>query len=173
MQRSTINPMPHPQARYSSQSARPRRRACAREEGQALVELAFVLPILVLLVFGIIRFGLALNSANDETHLANEVARYATVNENPGCKEGEKCSLAGWGLSQADSYALKGLEVCINFLKNPSTETTKEIGDPVEVTLKGKIQWLPVLTVGPELTRKAVMRLEAAPTRYEAGCVKR
>lgn len=136
-----------------------------------MVELAVVLPLLLLLVFGIVRFGLALNSANDETHLANEVARYAAVNENPGCAK-EPCTggLAAWGKSQADSSALKGQSLCIRFLKDSSTGTTKEIGDPVEVILKGKIQWLPVFKTGPEITRKAVMRLEAAPTHYGEEC---
>jgi hypothetical protein len=165
------NQIQHPTAGSASSPPRASRFAFAREDGQALVELAFVLPILILLVFGIVRFGLALNSANDETHLANEVARYATVNENPGCAK-EPCAggLAAWGKSQADSSALKGQSLCIRFLKDASTGTTKEIGDPVEVILKGKIQWLPVIEGGPEITRRAVMRLEAAPTHYGEEC---
>jgi hypothetical protein len=136
-----------------------------------MVELAFVLPILLLLVFGIVRFGLALNSANDETHLANEVARYATVNENPGCT-GESCSsgLAAWGKSQADSSALKGQTLCITFPENPVSKTKGQVGDPVEVELKGKFNWLPVVEGGPDIARKAVMRLEAAPTTYGKEC---
>jgi hypothetical protein len=168
---STTNPTPHPQARAALQSARPKRRACAREDGQALVELAFVLPILLLLVFGIVRFGLALNSANDETHLANEVARYATVNENPACTKAPCASgLAAWGKSQADSSALKGQTLCIKFPENPSTRTRKQLGDPVEVVLKGTFKWVPVLKVGPAITRKAVMRLETTPTTYGEEC---
>jgi Flp pilus assembly protein TadG len=73
---------------------RRRLRARLREDrGQALVEVALVLPILLLILFGITQFALALNSANDQTHIANEIARYATVNENPGGAE----SLQAWG----------------------------------------------------------------------------
>jgi hypothetical protein len=148
--------------------------AWAREDGQALVELAFVLPLLLALVFGIVQFALALNSANDETHLANEVARYATVNENPGCAA-EPCStgLAAWGKNQADSAALNGQTLCIKFPENPATKTSRQIGDPVEVVLKGTISWFPVLNLEATSTNvagKAVMRLEAAPTTYGPEC---
>jgi hypothetical protein len=168
---STTNPMPHPPTRAGSlQSLRRRRRAWAREDGQALVELAFVLPILLLLVFGIVRFGLALNSANDETHLANEVARYATVNENPSCAEC-KTGLAAWGKGQGDSAALreKG-KVCIKFPEDPATKTSGQLGDPVEVVIERPFNWLPVLKAGPSIVRKAVMRLEAVPTHYGKEC---
>jgi len=167
--------MPQSQDDGSLPSAKPADRfACAREDGQALVELAIILPLLLALVFGIVQFALALNSANDETHLANEVARYATVNENPGCAA-EPCSagLAAWGKGQADSTALNGQTLCINFPENPATKTSRQIGDPVEVIVKGKISWFPVLKLEATETNiagKAVMRLEAAPTRYGQEC---
>jgi Flp pilus assembly protein TadG len=147
---------------------RPRRVAvvsarAAAERGQALVEFVLVLPLLLLVVFGIVQFGLALNSANDETHLANEVARYATVNENPSSE-----TLQKWAKGQVDSSALSGQTVCISFPKG-----TSNVGDPVQVTVKGTITWLPVLKLKVASTvveGKADMRLEAAPSKYSAGC---
>jgi Flp pilus assembly protein TadG len=139
-------------------------RARARQEdGQTAAELALLLPILLLLVFGIVQFGLALNSANDETHLANEVARYAAVNEDPSPE-----ALQKWAKSQADSKALSGQLVCISFPKG-----TSNVGDPVEVKVTGTMKWLPVLKLAAASTvveGKADMRLEAAPTNYKAGC---
>jgi hypothetical protein len=143
-------------------------RRAADERGQALVELALVLPVLLMLVFGIVQFALALNSANDETHLANEVARYAAVNERP-----TELSLAAWGLAQASSKELSGEKVCITFPENKATKTTRQIGDPVEVVVSGSIKWLPVLKIEAASTSvngKAVMRLEAPPTAYGAEC---
>src|SRR5438270_9084865 len=55
------------------------RRTLAEESGTAVVEFALVGVVFFVLLFGVTQFGLALNSANDETHLANEVARYAAV----------------------------------------------------------------------------------------------
>src|SRR5207253_9556854 len=60
-----------------------RRRSPADERGVALIEFALVLPLLLLILFGMIDFGKAFNYWNDETHLANEAARYAVVNKNP------------------------------------------------------------------------------------------
>src|SRR5436190_2372517 len=62
---------------------RDRRRFAADERGVALVEFALVLPLILLLMFGMIDFGKAFNYWNDETHLANEAARFAAVNSSP------------------------------------------------------------------------------------------
>ena len=57
------------------------------ESGTALVEFAFVLPLLLVLVLGIADFGRAFNYWIDSTHLANVAARYAAVNKNPGAAD--------------------------------------------------------------------------------------
>jgi Flp pilus assembly protein TadG len=153
----------NPQARPSRQRGTAGLRALAAGEGgQALVEFALVLPILLLLVVGIAQFGLAFNSANDETHLANEVARYASVDQDPSPEHLQK-----WAKNQADSKALTGQLVCISFPKG-----TSNVGDPVEVKVTGTMKWLPILKLGAssEIEGKADMRLEAPPTNYEAGC---
>jgi Flp pilus assembly protein TadG len=55
------------------------------EHGQALVEFALILPVLLLLIFGIIKMGIAATSWSDETHLASEAARFAAVNSCSAC----------------------------------------------------------------------------------------
>ena len=52
-----------------------------REGGAALVEFALVLPMLVLVLFGIIEFGIALNDYQSIRHGAREGARQAVVQE--------------------------------------------------------------------------------------------
>ena len=59
-------------------------RRSSNERGAALVEFALVLPLLLVLVFGMLEFGKAFNYWIDTTHLANEGARWAVVNHNPG-----------------------------------------------------------------------------------------
>lgn len=49
------------------------------EGGQALVEMALVLPILLLLVFGIVEFGRILNAKLIVSNASREGARYAAV----------------------------------------------------------------------------------------------
>jgi hypothetical protein len=53
------------------------------ERGTALVELAFVMPLLLVLVLGMIDLGKAFNEWLDEAHLANLGARLAAVNYCP------------------------------------------------------------------------------------------
>lgn len=148
--------------------ARPSRLAVVRaraaeSRGGALVEFALVLPILLVVLFGIAQFGLALNSASDETHVANEIARYAIVNENPGGAE----TLQAWGKKQLDQAALKTGAVCVSF---PSGT---EPGAPVKVEVTSTTKWLPILKLKVASTTVkgvAYMRLEAPPTKYGAGC---
>src|SRR3954453_21714778 len=52
------------------------------ESGTALIEFAFVLPLLIVLVLGIADFGRAFNYWIDSTHLANVAARDAAGNQN-------------------------------------------------------------------------------------------
>src|SRR6266480_72633 len=101
-------------------------RAIAGERGAALVEFALVLPILMAVLFGTLEFGKLFNYWIDETHLANEGARWAAVNNVPGGG-----NLQQYLRGQADSAELRaGAHVCISF----PTGTTN-VGDPVKVDM--------------------------------------
>lgn len=52
-----------------------------REKGAVAVEFALILPVLVLLLFGIIEFGRAYNAYVTVTHAAREGARLAAVGD--------------------------------------------------------------------------------------------
>jgi Flp pilus assembly pilin Flp len=159
----TNSPSPGPSRTRASRMGA--RHACLRDtQGAAMVEFALILPIVLVVLFGIAQFGLALNSASDETHVANEIARYATINEDPGGSE----SLQAWGLKQLDQNALKtGAKVCITF------PTGAEQGNPVRVEVVSTTSWLPILKLGvatTSVTGTAYMRLERPPTAFSAGC---
>ena len=149
-----------------------------RDGGVALVEFALVLPVLILLLFGIIDFGKAFNYWIDETHMANTGARYAVVNKNPGGGS----SLQNYIRSLADTGELKNggttsvpspVRVCISFPAG-----TSNVGDPVRVTTSITYNWLPLLGLGATsstIRASATMRLEQRPTNYavannHAGC---
>jgi len=63
---------------------RTRRRRSRADRGAAAVEFALVLPMLLLLVFGIIDFGRLLNAQIKVTEAAREGARAATVFSGTG-----------------------------------------------------------------------------------------
>jgi len=84
----------------------------ACERGVALIEFALVLPFLLLVVLGMVDLGKAVNYWNDETHLANQAARYASVN---GCTP---CVAAG---TTINTYVMNSAATAE--LKNNATMT--------------------------------------------------
>jgi Flp pilus assembly protein TadG len=154
----------------------------ADERGAAMVEFGLVVSVLMLIVVGILFFGRFLNYSIDETHLANEAARWAAVNVNPGSTSGRSCSsLQSCVQVQANSTELRsgstdvtntagnspqGAQVCVTFPNG-----TTNIGDPVQVTVTANFHFLPVLGVPTiHVPESATLRLEAVPTNYTAGC---
>ena len=148
------------------------------ERGVALIEFALVLPLVLLLLFGMIDFGKAFNYWNDETHLANEAARQAVVNKCPSCSSGQKVN--DWIRTEADSAELQhggtqsisspGLRICIWFPDNHHKYTDPnvrdhDVGDPVQVIVHAQYNWLAYLVgqglpLHSDLTGTATMRLE-------------
>ena len=59
------------------------RRISRGEEGQALVEFALVVPVLLLLLLGIVEFGLLLYNQQVITNASREGARYGIVMRTP------------------------------------------------------------------------------------------
>jgi Flp pilus assembly protein TadG len=151
-------------------------RSCVRDErGVALVEFALVLPLLLLLLFGMLDFGRAFNYWIDSTHLANEGARWAVVNKNPATSG----TLQHYIQQQADTNELRNggtasvpdpLQGCISF---PGTGAG--VGQPVQVTANVTYNWLPFLSkrlslLSTTVSGSSIMRIEATPTNYLAGC---
>jgi Flp pilus assembly protein TadG len=145
------------------------------ESGQALVEFALVLPLILVLVFGVLDFGKAFNYWIDSTHLSASGARWAAVNKNPGSggtlQESIRAEADTPELRNGGTAAVAGpLSVCISFPAGSSN-----IGDPVQVTVSTDYSFLNFLQVETGITSKTIsgtstMRLEQVPTNYTAGC---
>src|SRR6266480_1721497 len=135
------------------------RRLFREERGQSTVELAVVLPFVLLLLLGIMDFGKAFNYWVTESQVTSDTVRHLVVTP----------SLTS--VSQLKSYAqgdisIKQLHdnatVCVAFPNG-----TAKIGDPVTVKIKYNYVWLPVLSQWGHLSsftlqRSATMRLEQA-----------
>jgi TadE-like protein len=142
------------------------------DRGTALVELALVLPILLILLLGMLDFGKAFNEWMNQTHLASEGARLAAVNYCPNpSSDGSgnlTCDWSSIGCGSANANlclaqyidnqtlgelktgrvlgssapAQNAAQVCISYPNGTNTQ----VGDPVHVTLQVRYQWLNYVT---------------------------
>jgi hypothetical protein len=122
-----------------------------RETGQAVVELAIVVPLIMLIVLGIVDFGLAYNYKNDQTSLANQALRYGEVNK---CDDCGPLSVEEYVKSTADSGELRngnspgsfGIQqpgVTISFCRPTGSGGT--VGEALEAKATSTYNWLPFL----------------------------
>lgn len=143
-----------------SLGARSRRRKDG-ERGVALVEFALILPALVLLVFGLMDFGKAINYWLDANHLANEGARWVVVKKDLGepldtflRKQADTTELRNGGTDSVPSPI--DFTLCY-------PDGVADTGNRVRVEATVEYNWLPVLglnVASSTLTGSATMRLE-------------
>lgn len=138
-------------------------RVAGREEGQAVVEFALILFPLLLLVAGIIQFGIAINFWQDQQRLAAAGARVAVVN----------CAQASWCTPTLEQYLENrtlsngnnpDAEVCFES-KTGSNGTVADPGDQVTVYLESPFRLVPIIGVGTiMISARTTMRLEQRAT---------
>ena len=150
------------------------------ESGQAMVEFALILFPLLIIVAGVIQFGVGLNYWLDLNRLSNQGARWAVVNAYPGCgtplgstdpntlncSKNPAISLQQYIACQRLPNALKPT-VTISF---PGGSTATKPGDPVKVEVKTPYKLRAILKLGTiTLAARTTMRLEQEAKRYTAG----
>jgi TadE-like protein len=134
-----------------------------REEGQAVVEFAIILFPLLLLVAGIIQFGIAVNFWQDQQRLAAQGARVAIVN----------CAQAAWCTPTLEQY-LEGQtlsngnkpQATVCFVSRTGENgTVADPGDSVTVYLESPFKLVPIFGVGTiMISARTTMRLEQKAT---------
>jgi Flp pilus assembly protein TadG len=141
--------------------------------GQSLVEFALVVPLVMLLILGIVDFGLAYNYKNDTTHLANEAARFAVVDACTPCG-GQ--TIQQFVKSDADSADLEngtgqiqppGVTIRLCFVQRPAgspllgTGPYGKVGDALEATATATYRFLPYLSLADaSIVGRATQRVE-------------
>jgi Flp pilus assembly protein TadG len=156
------------------------------ESGQAMVEFALILFPLLILVVGVIQFGIGLNYWLDENRIANQGARFAVVNAWPGCERtdaADSCtntpacgtavtpamnqSLVNYLRCQAITQGLRSsatVTVCYPDDGDPATQVG-QVGTPVRVRVETPFTFVPILNIGTITLRgNATMRLEQDET---------
>lgn len=135
------------------------------EDGQALVELALVVPLLLFIIFAIIDFGLAINQYNNTTNLANLGARATSVLNVNGTitSTTPSCSYTPKGGGTATTYttlvgyldcegAVQGAlgQVTVTVCDPAYTSGTSpfSVGDSLGVKVTDNFNWLGILVGG-------------------------
>ena len=140
-----------------------------------MVEFALILPLFMVLVFGIFDLGRAFNYWIDETHLSTTGARWAVVNANlgqPTLQQYIKNQVETKELKNGSASVTTAATVCIGFPTNPATASFRNPGDPVVVRVYIRYRLLSFFGAIPggdafnpnfALVAKSTMRLEQAP----------
>jgi Flp pilus assembly protein TadG len=118
-----------------------------REGGQAFVEFAIVLPILALLLFGIVQFGVALHDYISLTDAARVGARAAAVKRTTGACDAAKDAIHDTAPNQWSRISA------------PTCSPVGNVGDPFTVSFVYKFE-VPYVGVSKDLTISATERLE-------------
>lgn len=96
------------------------------ERGVVMVELALVLPLLTMLIFGGLSAGIAYDHKLDVTHAAREGARYGATVAELQCSPTSKCGGKNWAqlvrsVAVARSNgALSDAQVCVSLVSGSS-----------------------------------------------------
>jgi TadE-like protein len=155
-----------------------RRRSHDRESGQATVEFALILIPLLILVVGIIQFGIGLNYWLDMNRLSNQGARWAVVNAYPTCgvptpstdPNSLSCTPKSGVVSLQQYIACQRLPGALKPTVNitfPDGSSHNKVGDPVQVTVSSPYTFRAIMKLGTiQLSARTTMRLEQDAKRY-------
>jgi Flp pilus assembly protein TadG len=155
-------------------------RRLENEKGQALVEFALLVPVLLLIVGGIIQFGKAFSYWSQMNNVASETARQIVVDHLQGNNAPTNQQFRDFAYSRFTGSELKGLikpggSVDENHVKicfTPAAAPHK--GNEVKVTVQtDNMEILPFVGISPfHLTSSATMRMETEPdnTTNDSSC---
>ncbi len=132
-----------------------------RGRGQALVEFALVVPLFLLLVAGMIDFGMGLSSSITVTNAAREGARLGIINPNATAIESRARSIA-LGLDQTKVTVTSSCSRPAGSTPSTCTLGTWQSGDSVVVKVDYNYKMIWPLAMGNtiHMSSSAQMRLE-------------
>ena len=166
-QRLTLRPSPADKGDMASARAPRDERAFharPRERGQAMVEFAIIAPLFIMLVAGIIQFGVVLNFWLDMQRISNQGARWAVVDGYPGCpRTGPPGCTPTLQVYLEDQAISNGLNPCVDI----TFPNGNAVGNPVKVRLESSFTLVPIVKVGTiDLGADATMRQEWKALHY-------
>jgi Flp pilus assembly protein TadG len=125
------------------------------ERGQAVVEFAVILPVLLLILFSILQFGIVFNNYIQVTAAAREGARKAAVSRGLGTSGATNAAIAA---AKGAAPGLDQSQLTVTLPGSPSfaagTDVTVQVSYPYSINILGQV-------VGSgNLTSSTTMRVE-------------
>ncbi len=132
------------------------------EEGQALSEFALVLPVMLLILFGIIQFGIIFNNYIEITAASRQGARTGAVSQSAGCSA-EPSDITSAAQQAATGLNMSTMTVTSNIstLCAANNGTVPEGGElTVTVTYPYTVSILGLVVSNGNLSSSTTMRIE-------------
>jgi Flp pilus assembly protein TadG len=125
------------------------------DQGQAVVEFAVILPVLLLILFAILQFGVVFNDYIQVTAAAREGARKAAVSRSLGTSSAETAATtaaknAAPGLNQSN--------ITVSFPNSPTFAQGSDVS--VQVTYPYSISIIGLVVSSGNLSSTTTMRVE-------------
>lgn len=139
-----------------------------QERGQALVEFAVVLPVLILIILGILYFGRYENYANQETQFAGQAVRWAAVNVNPS----GTLTLQAYVKAQASGELSNGsndVTSSMNVYLYYPTGSSNAIGNSVRACVTATVKFPFLGGMTQLITQSSTMRVEQVATNWSSA----
>ncbi len=133
--------MPHSVPKRGARHRQGRKRLPGSEKGAALVEFAMVLPLLIVLLFGVIEASWTFAQMNDVRHGAREGARAAAVDV------GDLCGVGGIGELVTDRMDIVLPTQNVNVIltpgaTNPANPGEGSVGGSAQITVTADLKTL-------------------------------
>jgi Flp pilus assembly protein TadG len=125
------------------------------ENGQAVVEFAVILPVLLMILFAILQFGIVFNNYIQVTAAAREGARKAAVSRSLGTSSAENAATAA---AKAAAPGLKQGNINVTYPNSPTFAQGSDVS--VKVTYPYSISLLGIIVRSGTLSSTTTMRVE-------------
>ena len=125
------------------------------DAGQAVVEFAIILPVLLMVLFAILQFGVVFNNYIQVTAAAREGARKASVSRSLGTAAAETAATAA---AKAAAPGLKQSSITVTYPNSPTFAQCSDVA--VKVTYPYAISIIGVVVSSGNLSSTTTMRVE-------------
>jgi Flp pilus assembly protein TadG len=125
------------------------------DSGQAVVEFAVILPVLLMILFAILQFGIVFNNYIQVTAAAREGARKAAVSRSLGTAAAETAATSS---AKSAAPGLKQSSITVSYPNSPTFAQGSDV--TVKVTYPYSISILGIIVKSGNLSSSTTMRVE-------------